>query len=121
MLVAVYGTLRQGFPNNDLLEYSEYLGDDILDGFLMFDLGFFPGVIRYGDDSILVEVYNVDDYTLSNLDLLEGKDRVYKRELVDTSYGPSYIYTIMNPWGRVIPGDWKEYKCSDVSVSAHLK
>jgi gamma-glutamylcyclotransferase (GGCT)/AIG2-like uncharacterized protein YtfP len=121
MLVAVYGTLRQGFINNDILENSEYLGEDILDGFLMFDLGYFPGVIRYGDDSIVVEIYDVDKNTLSDLDFLEGKDRMYNRELVDTSYGPSYIYTIMNPWGEVISGDWKEYKCSDVSVSAQLK
>lgn len=111
MLVAVYGTLRKDFPNNDLLEYSEYLGEDIFDGFLMFDLGFFPGVIRYGNDSIVVEIYDVSKDTLSELDFLEGKDRLYKRELIDTSYGPAYIYTIMNPWGKVISGDWKDYKC----------
>ena len=121
MLVAVYGTLRNGFPNNDILQYSEYLGEDILEGFLMFDLGAFPGVIRYGDGTIVVEVFNVNEDTLDDLDFLEGKDRLYRRELVDTSYGPSYIYTIINPWGKVISGDWKEYKCSDVSVSAHLK
>jgi gamma-glutamylcyclotransferase (GGCT)/AIG2-like uncharacterized protein YtfP len=120
MLVSVYGTLREGLRNNSYLKDSEYLGMDILNGFLMFDLGSYPGVIKYGNEKIVVDVYNVDENTLDNLDFLESEGRLYSREIVDTSFGPSYIYTIIDPWGTVINGDYKEYLCYLASVSEQL-
>lgn len=121
MLVAVYGTLREGLRNNRYLRNSEYLGEDVLEGFLMFDLGYYPGVIKYGKGGIVVDVYIVDEYTLENLDQLEIEGELYKREVVDTIYGPSYIYTIIQPYGEVICGDYKRYLCYLASVSEQSK
>lgn len=121
MLVAVYGTLREGLRNNRYLQKSEYLGEDFLEGFLMFDLGYYPGVIKYGKGIIVVDVYKIDEYTLENLDQLEIEGELYKREVVDTIYGPAYIYTIIKPYGEVICGDYKGYLCYLAFVSEQLK
>jgi gamma-glutamylcyclotransferase (GGCT)/AIG2-like uncharacterized protein YtfP len=111
MLVSVYGTLREGLRNNDCLKGAEYLGKDILSGFLMFDLGCFPGVIKYKNGEIVVEVYKINYDILSDLDRLESVGYLYDRDVVETSFGPSYIYTIISPWGLIIGGgDYKQYQ-----------
>ncbi len=39
-------------------------------------------------------MYEVDDSVMSNLDKLEGHQEFYRREVVETSEGPAWVYFI---------------------------
>lgn len=69
--VAVYGSLKRGFHNHPVMQQAqgEWKGDAVVNGFVMYDLGAFPG-IKEGEGSIAVELYDVAD--LEPLDWLEG-------------------------------------------------
>lgn len=92
MLVFVYGTLMSDGSNNSLLELSEFVGETTAP-LLMFDLGPFPGCV-HGPGTVYGEVYRIDEYTLYTLDILEGCPDLYTRDLIDTEYGPAYVYII---------------------------
>ena len=120
MRVAVYGSLRKGFGNHGLLEDSIYVGEGITEArYTMLHLGGFPGVVKKGNTSITVELYDVDDETLRRLDRLEGHPNFYERLPVrvlpvgaDKSEAASWewvsIYLLPDVWdGAVIEtGDW---------------
>lgn len=107
--VFVYGTLRQGQSNAFLLAQSQFLGRYITEKhFHLFDLGEYPAAIK-GDELLVGEVYRVDDATLARLDLLEDYPREYDRQLIDTPYGPAWIYLYQDPRSlkrRILTGDW---------------
>ena len=117
--VAVYGTLRKGNGNNVLLSNSKMVGTVFTaPNYQMFSLGGFPG-IRSGNKRVLVEVYEVDDATLSRLDRLEGyrgegESNFYERELTETALGTTYIYTLDDDRYEKCPtiesGNWNEHK-----------
>lgn len=92
-LIAVYGTLKQGQYNHPVLgrQESEYLGTDILTGWVMYDLGSFPCVVPTKlSSSIAVEVYEVPNLEVT--DRLEGYPRLYDRTKAVTRYGEAWIY-----------------------------
>lgn len=113
--VAVYGTLREGFGNNVLLQNSQKLGQALLPPNLtMYTHGGLPFVHNDGDTSnqVLVDVYEVDDSTLARLDRLEGHPSWYKREQVETdAFGMAWTYLNDEVSGLdvVESGDWAEY------------
>jgi len=100
--VAVYGTLKRGYPNHVFLKNCEFLGLDRLPGIVLYDLGWFPGARFEGCEAIDVEVFAVCADTLKLLDDLEG----YRPEAPETSYflrssissrfGDVWIYTFNN-------------------------
>lgn len=118
-LYAVYGTLRQGFGNNRLLqnEYSEYLGTQTLSApFRMVSMGGFPGMISTPgkESTITIEVFSVSSPTVEKrLDMLEGYPGWYDKQTINTEWGTAFIYTQTedqvgsNP--PVESGDWKQY------------
>lgn len=113
MKVAVYGSLRKGLGNHYLLKDSEYLGDCPTDRmFTMKSLGGFPAIIA-GEDSVTIEVYDVDQETFGKLDQLEGYPSFYNRQLIDTKFGKAWIYFLAEDDGYhkdiVSHGDWKKY------------
>ena len=85
--VAVYGTLLKGLHNHLILasDTTKFIGDGLVKGFDMYDLGSFPAIIK-GEGDVVVEVYNVDDHTMSKLDMLEGyhgpgsRNNLYNKE-----------------------------------------
>lgn len=87
----VYGSLKEGFGNHDLLESSNFLGSYHTEypHYRMMSLGGFPGVIELDDCGqhhyILGELYEVDDITLARIDMLEGNGHFYTRKLVELS------------------------------------
>lgn len=113
--MAVYGSLKQGFGNHDLLENAHWLGATWLDGLALYDLGAFPGA-RYAPDSrILAEVYDVDASTLETLDWLEGCDMempersLYHRFPHDSEHGSVWVYIFQSELeesDRVESGNW---------------
>lgn len=111
-LVAVYGSLRKGLGNHSILGDSDLLSVEVIKGFDMYSLGAFPAV-ETGKGEITVEVYEVDDDTLFNLDILEGVPTFYQRDKTETSLGVANIYTIEGIGSdrieKVVNGDWVEY------------
>ena len=110
-LVAVYGSLREGFGNNRLLGGSKKISTEVLEGeYTMLDLGAFPGVILEGETPITIEVYEVDEPTFQSLDMLEGYPSFYNRDLFKTSVGEAWMYFLegREGWSNsyVPSGDW---------------
>ena len=94
-LVAVYGSLKQGFGNHRFLVGSNYIGDTLTEArYTMYSLGGFPAVVPIGDTSIMIEVYDVDDETLRRLDMLEGHPDFYHRSDIETRFGTCIMYVL---------------------------
>ena len=110
--VAVYGSLRKGLHNHGLLQDSDYLGLDKLQGeYTMLDLGSFPGLLLEGSTDITVEVYDIDDTTFQSLDWLEGYPSFYNRTEVETLYGTAWVYYLNDDdySNTAVPsGDWTD-------------
>ncbi|MFM2153601.1 MAG: hypothetical protein RL199_2036 [Pseudomonadota bacterium] len=86
--VFVYGTLLAGEPNHRLLRTASFEGPArTADGFALFDLGAFPGMVRAETGVVHGEVYRVDDRTLTALDRLEGHPDFYVRTLIQLADG----------------------------------
>ena len=119
--VFVYGSLLSGMGNHDILANSKLLGaTNSPRRFLMVDLGYFPGVIEddFMGDSVIGEVYEVDDVTLNRLNRLEGYNEIlpsggmYDRKEIDTEFGKAliYIYNYGHSTRRFIEkGDWRNH------------
>lgn len=118
-LYAVYGTLRQGFGNNRLLqnEHSQYLGTQTLNiPFKMVSMGGFPGLVSTPDVTrdITIEVFRVTDAGVEDrLDGLEGYPGWYDKQTIETKWGTAFVYTQTEAQVRRAPlvesGDWKEF------------
>lgn len=103
--VFVYGSLKRGFSNHDLLSGSKFCGsfNTVDDCFRMNSFGSFPAVNTVPDDdedgySIYGELYMVDPGTLRQLDQLEGNGSFYTRSLVRVNH-PS----IQEAWIYLMP------------------
>ncbi len=111
-LLAVYGTLKRNEPNHlVIMDSAEYLGQETISGWRMYDLGAFPAVVPSLDqeDSVLVEVYQVDD--LRGTDRLEGYPHLYDRIQVPTQKGDAWLYYMHTPpklaRSRITSGIWE--------------
>ena len=103
--VMVYGSLKQGFHNHDVIAFDfdnhtrnkgyDYHGKvKTLDKFTMFDMGSFPAIM-FDEDGYVVsgELYGVDNATLDLLDTLEGYPSLYNRKKVKLDVGvEAWIY-----------------------------
>ena len=81
ILVGVYGSLKTGESNNGLLIGSELVGTGttVNSSYDLLDFGGYPGAIP-GSNKLRVEVWSIDDKTLTRLDRLESHPHFYKRE-----------------------------------------
>ncbi|WP_099607749.1 gamma-glutamylcyclotransferase family protein [Vibrio coralliilyticus] len=108
-LLFVYGTLRQGESNHNFLADSQCLGHfETPPHYALYDLGTYPAVIE-GHDTILGEVYLIDDETLARVDKLEDVPVEYRREQIETPFGEAWIYLYQD--GSMLDtiissGDW---------------
>lgn len=114
ILVAVYGSLRQGLHNHAVLGGSELVGEDTTTpNYTMVSLGSFPAVHIGGDTPITIEVYKVNEEIFHNLDRLEGYPHFYNRTTIDTKYGKAWMYFIDDAplaTNKVVEnGDWADY------------
>lgn len=118
--VAVYGTLRQGQPNHGRIN-KDPICETVLTCKKMFTLGGFPIVQQTDnpDDTIVAEVYALDEKQLASCDRLEGHPDWYERKIVaniqgelvhDDAVHPLWLYLM--PEGKyphaphVESGDW---------------
>jgi len=130
--VFVYGTLREGEPNNPKLQWSTRLGlAEIVDeGFDMYDLGPYPAVVETGalDSQVIGELYRVSMTVFADLDRLEGinpktpesprkafyyRKRIKVKVLETGAITEAWIYLMAADDVRgcvhVVHGDWIKY------------
>ncbi len=118
-LVFVYGTLRRGARNAALMKSAQYQGVVVTEPvFTLYDLGAYPGAINGGVTAIRGEVYRTSHRLMQRLDILEDVPDLYDRVIMQTRYGPSWIYLlIQRPSGarRIMHGDWLRYRGLDAT------
>jgi len=123
MLLATYGTFRQGEALSDYLDGLRDRGTTEiteLTGIKLFVLGMAPGAKITNDpnDKAMVELIDADisdkeaAYVLETLDRVEGVARgMYERSLIETPKGPALIYTKCGDIdGCVEITDWMEWQ-----------
>lgn len=111
MNVFVYGTLQQGLVAHDKLAErgARFLGRAELDGYALYNLGWYPGIIPDETERVLGEAYEIDEPTLQALDLYEGEGTLYRRCLADVRQQDgevikAYVYVYnqtVNPQNKV--------------------
>jgi gamma-glutamylcyclotransferase (GGCT)/AIG2-like uncharacterized protein YtfP len=96
-LVFVYGTLLRGEGNHRLLSRARFVGPAMtMPAYRMHSLGGFPGVVAGGSQSIVGEVFEVNEDQLAALDQLEDHPSLYRRQpiqLTDGSTVQTYLLT----------------------------
>ena len=108
MKVFVYGTLKSGHYNNGLLRTSKLLESGIKTiPFKMISLGAFPALVPDEElHEIVGEIYEVDEYTMENLDRLEGFPMFYSKTKIDECF----IYYLPNKhdkYPEIKDGNWQ--------------
>lgn len=106
-LVFVYGSLKRGFYNNDVLRDSEFVTTTKTTRakYNMLSVnGFFPGICHQGQYHISGEVYRVSGDVLWAMDIIEGNGDFYQRETVSVEGvdGLVWMYFLMS---RDVPTD----------------
>jgi len=120
--VFVYGTLLAGEPNSRLLARAQQIGDARTEeGFALFDLGAFPGMVRVREGTVVGEVYEVDRETLAALDRLEGHPSIYRRTAITLAppmqAEPVWTY-LLRPEQvagriRIESGSWRAHRAEE--------
>jgi gamma-glutamylcyclotransferase (GGCT)/AIG2-like uncharacterized protein YtfP len=102
MKVFVYGTLMMGKGNHHLLKNAVFIDATVVKGYVLYDLGSFPGIIKNKDEKVKGELYKIDSSILKKLDHLEGEGSLYIRNIsrAETNNGKTYdsfIYVYNRP------------------------
>jgi len=99
MFLFVYGTFRYGFELHHLLRKSRFVGLAHVEGYNMYDLGNFPGIVK-GENAVWGEVYEIDDSLIKELDIVEGftgsPDDLYVRETTTVYFDQRRRYRMNN-------------------------
>lgn len=97
-IVAVYGTLKRGYGNHDVLGFSEYICDGVtVNQYDMVSQGVpFVSPKVGGANNIVVELYCVDKLSMGPVDQLEGHPNWYERKKTPICLDDGV--TIVNAW-----------------------
>ena len=114
MKIAVYGTLRKDFNLNGYLSESKFLGEYRLKGFNLYISKDGIPVIKKGKGEVTAEVYEISEYLLNDLDIIEGVNtKRYKRETVKIENFEADVYVgnslLKEDLIKIESGDYKEY------------
>ena len=93
-LLFVYGTLKEGECNHDVLGDSLKIADYTINtAYKLVDLGPYPALYHStGLQPTKGELYCVSDEVMVNVDTLEGFPHLYERTRVATPYGLAHVY-----------------------------
>lgn len=135
--IFVYGTLKRGGWNNDILSECEFVGTGTARGCVLIDMGACPGMVpgRVGsplsDNNATGEVYSVPDHLfpslLQQLDKLENVDRMYIRVRLSVVLDngkrlgcATYLYMLnLNDDIVVEGGDWDQHRATAITRARH--
>lgn len=108
--VFVYGTLMKGEGNHHFLEDSKLLGASSVEGYDMYNVGWFPAIVR-GDSRILGELYEVSQEDMPSIDALEGEGSLYRRRCEITKDNEiAYLYEYLDDIsGLERINSWRDY------------
>lgn len=102
--VFVYGTLMKDERANRMLSGGEYAGFFQLKDYAMYNLGAYPGIKACTGESVLGELYFVNDETVAQLDEYEGEGSLYKRETVELDAAHSKFSAEVYIYNRDVTG-----------------
>lgn len=89
----VYGSLRRCSSHHHFMIKAHFLGDYVTPKhYTMYDLGAYPAVVSGGRHAVTGEVYQISRQTLRLLDRFEEYPQEYMRKIINTAFGPSWIY-----------------------------
>ncbi len=80
--VFCYGTLKTGNHNHYLVADGTYMGKFITGNQFSLDIAGLPYMTPNEGDGVVGEVFKIDQYTLKQLDTLEGHPEWYTRERI---------------------------------------
>lgn len=115
ILIAVYGTLRQGNGNHRLIENADYKGTFTTEPiYNLYNLGGFPALKPGGKTAVVMEVYTVNTEEARRVDGLEGytpgeQPYFYDKIQIETPWGQAGVYTYVkqpNESSLIESGDW---------------
>lgn len=115
-LLFVYGTLLLGEENHSAIRDARWHGPARTHArYRMCDLGEYPALVEGGDCSVVGELYEVDEATLTVVDCLEGHPRFYRRQTVELLGGAvaqTYMLAARKRGGLspVEDGDWRSHR-----------
>lgn len=136
-LIFVYGTLKRGGWNNDILSGCEFIGTGTARGCVLIDMGACPGMVpgRVGsplsDNNATGEVYSIPDRLcpslLQQLDKLESAEKMYIRVrlsiVLDNGRRLNCITYLYMPNLRedivVEGGDWDQHRATAITRARH--
>ena len=88
VLLFVYGTLRRNEVGHGLLRRATFLGEaTTTPGYVLLDLGEYPGLVDAGETAVHGELYQVSASCLDDLDEYEGCPVLFHRGPVTLSDG----------------------------------
>lgn len=82
-VIFVYGTLLKGNRNYDFfLKQSKYLGEAVLSGYGLYNLGTYPGIKKKANGFVRGEIYCINAETFKRINQLEDEGNLYSLEEV---------------------------------------
>ena len=78
-LVFVYGTLMSGEANSGYLQDSTFIGPATIEGYDMYDVGWYPAIIP-GDGLVIGELYQVSPNDIPAINGLEAEGYLYEKK-----------------------------------------
>ena len=78
--VFVYGTLMKKGSASRYMRDADFLGETVLPGYAMYDLGWYPGILPAEGSQVHGEVYLVSEEMLKSMDQYEGEGFLYLRK-----------------------------------------
>lgn len=128
MYIFVYGTLMSNNRgNHTYLNNAEFKGKCILNGYSLYNLGYYPGIVEDLEGKVKGELYLVDMDVIPEIDVYEAEGTLYKRTLVKVysekdepvdAYAYVYIPSVKGkrkiefknqPWVKVISENKEKY------------
>ena len=79
----VYGTLMSSCrQNQSYLDTATFKGEAVLNGFSLYDFGYYPCIIADKEGKVKGELYSVPLNLLPSIDIYEAEGSLYRREQV---------------------------------------
>lgn len=111
--VFVYGTLMKKGSASRYMREADFLGEAMLPGYAMYDLGWYPGILPGKDSTVHGEVYLVSEEMLKSMDRYEGEGFLYMRKSVPVTgiegCPEAQVYVYLRPVDeaqRIHSGRW---------------
>lgn len=101
-MVFVYGTLMKGHCNDHYLREERYIGIGKLRHYEMYHVASYPGIIESEGESVVGELYEIDEKLLKTLDQLEVEGDLYIRKRLPIVLDCQEIEAEVYVWNKPI-------------------